>query len=108
GCGWRVWCTGRAPGGCRPLLLSYTTLFRARIDDRGAGVRPHGAGPAGVEHGARAAAKVREHVGIGLHPGSRLADFRRRAGTVFRSEEHTSELQSRENLVCRLLLEKKK
>src|SRR5690606_24483490 len=28
--------------------------------------------------------------------------------TVFRSEEHTSELQSRENLVCRLLLEKKK
>src|SRR5215475_194701 len=29
------------------------------------------------------------------------------AGMVFRSEEHTSELQSRENLVCRLLLEKK-
>src|SRR5436309_8567890 len=29
-------------------------------------------------------------------------------GRVFRSEEHTSELQSRENLVCRLLLEKKK
>src|SRR5690606_42039821 len=28
--------------------------------------------------------------------------------TTFRSEEHTSELQSRENLVCRLLLEKKK
>src|SRR5690606_41220291 len=30
------------------------------------------------------------------------------AGWSFRSEEHTSELQSRENLVCRLLLEKKK
>src|SRR5690606_41272546 len=29
------------------------------------------------------------------------------AGTLVRSEEHTSELQSRENLVCRLLLEKK-
>src|SRR5690606_41719919 len=29
-------------------------------------------------------------------------------GLVYRSEEHTSELQSRENLVCRLLLEKKK
>src|SRR5690606_41681157 len=28
--------------------------------------------------------------------------------TIYRSEEHTSELQSRENLVCRLLLEKKK
>src|SRR5436309_11901585 len=31
-----------------------------------------------------------------------------RAGRAARSEEHTSELQSRENLVCRLLLEKKK
>src|SRR5207302_10847037 len=31
-----------------------------------------------------------------------------RRGRPFRSEEHTSELQSRENLVCRLLLEKKK
>src|SRR5690606_42032314 len=31
-----------------------------------------------------------------------------RTRTRFRSEEHTSELQSRENLVCRLLLEKKK
>src|SRR5436309_7562960 len=39
--------------------------------------------------------------------GGRMADLlgRRR---LFRSEEHTSELQSRENLVCRLLLEKKK
>src|SRR5690606_41510488 len=34
--------------------------------------------------------------------------LRRRAGPSRRSEEHTSELQSRENLVCRLLLEKKK
>src|SRR5690606_39646835 len=32
----------------------------------------------------------------------------RQQGGVLRSEEHTSELQSRENLVCRLLLEKKK
>src|SRR5690606_41208404 len=31
-----------------------------------------------------------------------------RGAHIFRSEEHTSELQSRENLVCRLLLEKKK
>src|SRR5207302_7195047 len=35
-------------------------------------------------------------------------DHRRCAGHRLRSEEHTSELQSRENLVCRLLLEKKK
>src|SRR5690606_39506703 len=33
---------------------------------------------------------------------------RQRAAATARSEEHTSELQSRENLVCRLLLEKKK
>src|SRR2546421_10946778 len=32
----------------------------------------------------------------------------RRRGSLFRSEEHTSELQSRSDLVCRLLLEKKK
>ena len=44
----------------------------------------------GVEHGARRRAGLG-----GRHPGAR-------------SEEHTSELQSRRNLVCRLLLEKKK
>src|SRR5690606_41072508 len=37
-----------------------------------------------------------------------LAGFMRRLKEPIRSEEHTSELQSRENLVCRLLLEKKK
>src|SRR2546430_13511822 len=34
--------------------------------------------------------------------------FREKLFSVFRSEEHTSELQSQSNLVCRLLLEKKK
>src|SRR5688572_32491059 len=34
--------------------------------------------------------------------------FKRRGGGKWRSEEHTSELQSQSNLVCRLLLEKKK
>src|SRR5690606_40797989 len=37
-----------------------------------------------------------------------FAAILRQHGTNARSEEHTSELQSRENLVCRLLLEKKK
>src|SRR2546430_9187569 len=37
-----------------------------------------------------------------------LADRRKRLGEDARSEEHTSELQSQSNLVCRLLLEKKK
>src|SRR2546430_7167219 len=38
----------------------------------------------------------------------REVSARRKDGSVFRSEEHTSELQSQSNLVCRLLLEKKK
>src|SRR5690606_40941528 len=50
------------------------------------------------------------HSGLGLG-GRRLHRRGRRFdrhGEQLRSEEHTSELQSRENLVCRLLLEKKK
>src|SRR5690606_36692233 len=45
----------------------------------------------------------------GVRPGMKVfgTDYETRDGTC-RSEEHTSELQSRENLVCRLLLEKKK
>src|SRR3712207_7057989 len=39
---------------------------------------------------------------------SAVASFYARADTTTRSEEHTSELQSRQYLVCRLLLEKKK
>src|SRR5690606_41334966 len=52
---------------------------------------------------------------IVLHPFGRYSNAFKFAGEVdvfealdHRSEEHTSELQSRENLVCRLLLEKKK
>src|SRR3712207_7643234 len=78
----------------RSTLFPYTTLFRSphapgRVLDRGvpaAGHRP-AAGPA----------PARRHPTRGGPPG-------RRAG---RSEEHTSELQSRQYLVCRLLLEKK-
>src|SRR5436309_7256791 len=46
-------------------------------------------------------------VGVGILT-LRLGRKRHTARRTFRSEEHTSELQSRENLVCRLLLEKKK
>src|SRR2546430_7535086 len=41
-------------------------------------------------------------------PGAQTTGGRRLRGRVERSEEHTSELQSQSNLVCRLLLEKKK
>src|SRR5215208_1093169 len=68
----------------RSTLFPYTTLFRARARPRGRARR-----------GGRASSAGRRAA------GSRL---RRRP----RSEEHTSELQSRGHLVCRLLLEKKK
>src|SRR5436309_14505101 len=79
----------------RSTLFPYTTLFRSPIFYAATGSgRPvvllHGGGP-----GAS-----------GLSNYSRNIDAL--AQRFRRSEEHTSELQSRENLVCRLLLEKKK
>src|SRR5699024_12763904 len=89
----------------RPTLFPYTTLFRSPGQRLRAGVRAAGAAAAGRlcgrSRGSRADAEV-------FRP--RLAVRRqcaRRADGV-RSEEHTSELQSRFDLVCRLLLEKKK
>src|SRR2546427_9330426 len=70
----------------RSTLFPYTTLFRSaltqpeRLPQRGAG---------------RFAGQVPCQIGL-------------RPGMAARSEEHTSELQSQSNLVCRLLLEKKK
>src|SRR3989442_9904857 len=67
----------------RSTLFPYTTLFRSDVH------APHDAalGPREIEQAIHDAAAA-------LHLG--------------RSEEHTSELQSRPHLVCRLLLEKKK
>src|SRR2546422_7509809 len=76
----------------RSTLFPYTTLFRSR-GDRGAR-RAAVLGQAGVVLD-RARVLARRTVGVA----------RRRPQ---RSEEHTSELQSRLHLVCRLLLEKKK
>src|SRR2546428_5704804 len=74
----------------RSTLFPYTTLFRSR----------HGAW-FGAGHGGESVAR---HDGQESRGGS--ADRRREQ--CLRSEEHTSELQSRSDLVCRLLLEKKK
>src|SRR3712207_7315649 len=85
----------------RSTLFPYTTLFRSAAGgrsgalslDRGPGrdsavaARPGAVGPALVRH---------------RHAGPRRVFPR-----ALRSEEHTSELQSRQYLVCRLLLEKK-
>src|SRR3712207_8675245 len=82
----------------RSTLFPYTTLFRSDGAVRAAGARDRS--------GARPAPQ-RPAVRDGHHDDRprvpRLGHGGRR-----RSEEHTSELQSRQYLVCRLLLEKKK
>src|SRR4051812_49690897 len=70
----------------RSTLFPYTTLFRSQYATAKVGV-----------------------ILVNINPASRTSELEyalRRAGR--RSEEHTSELQSHVNLVCRLLLEKKK
>src|SRR3712207_6952239 len=81
----------------RSTLFPYTTLFRSVARDGRAAV------------GRRPARLPRLPDGA-LRPRQRAGDGRglRRRGRHARSEEHTSELQSRQYLVCRLLLEKKK
>src|SRR5690606_40448487 len=80
-------------------LFPYTTLFRS--------LRFDGVAPASFEVTADEFAAAEAAV-----PGELRAAMEEAALTPAssrpRSEEHTSELQSRENLVCRLLLEKKK
>src|SRR3712207_7804454 len=82
----------------RSTLFPYTTLFRS--DARVGGIGDGGEEQALGRRGGR-----------GLHPLGVLqqaGDVGDRALAEARSEEHTSELQSRQYLVCRLLLEKKK
>src|SRR3712207_8565443 len=89
----------------RSTLFPYTTLFRSNPD----GVRAQEIKESLEEdiqeelgHAQEFASRIKELYGV--VPGS--MDFR--AEQNLRSEEHTSELQSRQYLVCRLLLEKKK
>src|SRR3712207_7391956 len=94
----------------RSTLFPYTTLFRSRlrhvpaVPGMAATRRLHHRwGGDGLRHGT---ARLRRDEAPGARPPAALsAAGRRGAG---RSEEHTSELQSRQYLVCRLLLEKKK
>src|SRR2546427_9274435 len=71
----------------RSTLFPYTTLFRSP--------------------GAPSAAARADVRGL-RREGTRVLASRALRGLAHRSEEHTSELQSQSNLVCRLLLEKKK
>src|SRR5947209_16256422 len=88
----------------RSTLFPYTTLFRSEIVLKGVGrskLRVH------ERNADRSDAGEIELVsGFGYFVGEWV--LRERATGGLRSEEHTSELQSRQYLVCRLLLEKKK
>src|SRR2546430_9099950 len=87
----------------RSTLFPYTTLFRScphHIERESAG------GPDQAEDEPR---EERPHAQERYRAADtlRATELARLAGAL-RSEEHTSELQSQSNLVCRLLLEKKK
>src|SRR3712207_7431903 len=96
----------------RSTLFPYTTLFRSFVPDRPAALaemcrvtRPGGVVAAYVWDYAEGMQLVRLFwdAAVACDPAARSLD----EGVRFRSEEHTSELQSRQYLVCRLLLEKK-
>src|SRR5258708_26644559 len=81
----------------RSTLFPYTTLFRSWA--------------CRVMHAISSQAQPTERYGSGVCPPTKRAKRRKAAGEASspsRSEEHTSELQSPDHLVCRLLLEKKK
>src|SRR5688572_31766607 len=75
----------------RSTLFPYTTLFRSRAT--------------GLPYARQPAQRV---VTAARHLAVRVGGRQDRVRPRRRSEEHTSELQSQSNLVCRLLLEKKK
>src|SRR5205085_9805398 len=81
----------------KATLFPYTTLFRSRY--QGA-CRPRPKREPSDQSRSSGPAKPATRIAARVHGG-----FERDWG---RSEEHTSELQSQSNLVCRLLLEKKK
>src|SRR2546422_6042163 len=89
----------------RSTLFPYTTLFRSNGNPERMDL-PDTLAAAAKGHGVRFALSTDSHQPGHLAFMRYAVDLARRAG--LRSEEHTSELQSRLHLVCRLLLEKKK
>src|SRR3712207_7708604 len=85
----------------RSTLFPYTTLFRSRPPEQ-----------PGARHRQPRLTLTRRQAVHWSASGGRtpvnVGEVAALAGVTVRSEEHTSELQSRQYLVCRLLLEKKK
>src|SRR3712207_8851007 len=80
----------------RSTLFPYTTLFRSAL-------------PGDPSRQQVAVVVLESDLPVErLGDGIRMLDLEVQGANVERSEEHTSELQSRQYLVCRLLLEKKK
>src|SRR5690554_7072687 len=88
----------------RSTLFPYTTLFRSKIENQAELLK--NTSPTSVENMYHWASKVTS--GDGENHEARAAAYYWANLFPIRSEEHTSELQSRPHLVCRLLLEKKK
>src|SRR2546430_3639348 len=90
----------------RSTLFPYTTLFRSSHDEASDQTDEIGDDSQQRQHGGGGDDARRDQflnrIGTQGSHGVNLFRFRNR------SEEHTSELQSQSNLVCRLLLEKKK
>src|SRR3712207_8442040 len=86
----------------RSTLFPYTTLFRsAFFKQRGALATDHSILTPYTE-------RLTEHEAGAIFTRALRGEASEDDAARFRSEEHTSELQSRQYLVCRLLLEKKK
>src|SRR2546427_7104090 len=84
----------------RSTLFPYTTLFRSASEAADA-----------ADHKVKekqADAKAKDSGPVGKAVNNVKSDYHKKRSKQSRSEEHTSELQSQSNLVCRLLLEKKK
>src|SRR2546430_5906093 len=83
----------------RSTLFPYTTLFRSPLKTDGKAIYGIDVKVPGAQVGSIERCPVF---------GGKVETFDASAANAIRSEEHTSELQSQSNLVCRLLLEKKK
>src|SRR5688572_32320972 len=94
----------------RSTLFPYTTLFRSCGHER---QRPDPSRAVSRREGVRTAMRVLLVSDFAVGASHAARSTRRTPPQIprrppLRSEEHTSELQSQSNLVCRLLLEKKK
>src|SRR5690606_40151865 len=89
-------------------LFPYTTLFRSIYFTFGGEVKPYDIIGVVEDFNFESLRDPVSPLGFFLEDNYTQAAFKIETANLSRSEEHTSELQSRENLVCRLLLEKKK